>query len=218
MKPSLIIQIAIADDHAIFRQALRRLLETESDLRVVAEFSDGGELCGAMANLCADVLLLDMLMLGPDPLQITAVAHRYLGSTAVVALTAFDDDSLLSAMVSSGATGFLLKTIEPERLFDALRRAAAGEALFTREQLPRARRWRDSVEQLWLSLSERERAVAILLAQGMDNQEIVAALGLSLRTVESHVAKVLDKLHVDSRLKVAVWIRDHLPEAWWRLR
>lgn len=218
MKPSSIIQIAIADDHAIFRRALRRLLETETDFRVVAEYGDGGELCGAMANLRSDVLLLDMHMPGPDPLEIMAMAHRRCQSSAVVALTAFDDDSLLWAMVNSGATGFLLKTIEPERLFDALRRATAGEVLFTQEQLARVRRWRESVEQLWLSLSERERAVAILLAQGMDNQEIATALSLSLRTVESHMGKILDKLHIASRLKVAVWIRDHLPEAWWRLR
>ncbi len=82
MKPASIIEIAIADDHAIFRRAMRRLLETEIDFRVVAEFSDGGSLCGAMANLSADVLLLDIHMPGPDPLEIMAMAHRYIGSTS----------------------------------------------------------------------------------------------------------------------------------------
>lgn len=210
------IHVVIADDHALFSASLRRLLELVDDIRVMAEFGDAKALLSGMNGLMPDVLILDLNMPNSDPLEIVAWVQTNCPSTAVVGLTAFDDDRYLGAMESSSIAGFLPKAASPEMLIAALRRVAGGETIWTQEERSRARRWREEVESRWLNLTARESAVARLAARGMDTKQIAEALQITPRTAEYHMGNVLDKVGVSSRLAVAAWIRDNLPEDWWR--
>ena len=216
MNQPSIIRVAIADHGTLVRAAVRGWLETEAGMQLVAEFEHGDALCAAIASIQPSVLLLDTRIPGPRAVDIVACVRKNCPDTAVVALATIETDRYLGAMVSSGVAGFLPKTITPEVLVECLRRAARGETLFMAEQLSRARRWHQEVEAPWLRLTERERAVAKALANGMDNRAIAGVLNVNLRTVESHVSQLLGKLRIDSRLQAALWVRDYLPESWWR--
>ncbi|MCB9140875.1 MAG: response regulator transcription factor [Anaerolineales bacterium] len=216
MNQPSIIRVAIADHGTLVRAAVRGWLETEAGMQLVAEFEHGDALCAAIASIQPSVLLLDTRIPGPRAVDIVACVRKNCPDTAVVALATIETDRYLGAMVSSGVAGFLPKTITPEVLVECLRRAARGETLFMAEQLSRARRWSEEVEKLWLNLTERERTAAKALANGLENKAIATAMVVNLRTTETHVSKILDKLCVDSRLQAALWVRDHLPESWWR--
>ena len=106
----------------------------------------------------------------------------------------------------------MVKEEAPETVVEAVRRAAQGEVLFSGQQRARVRRWREEVGERWESLTDREREVLRLLAEGLDNAAIAGMLCVTTKTVEYHVANVLSKLGVASRLEAAVWVRDHLPD------
>lgn len=216
MKEGPDIKVVLIDHHAVYRISLRRLLDAQVGLSVVGEFGSEASLRAAIGSLRADVYLVCMHTPGFDPTGIIAHVSGHDPDASILVLTAIEEGRDLSLFLISGVAGILLSTKEPESLFDALRRAARGETLFTRQQMARARQWSKEVELPWLNLTDRERSVMKCLAQGLDNQQIAAAFGLSLRTVETHVAHAMEKLHVNSRLKAAVWVRDHLPEIWWR--
>ena len=126
--------------------------------------------------------------------------------TITLVLMAHDRDAVLADVVEAGAVGFVTKEEAPERLVEAIRRAARGEVLFTREQLTRARRWREEVGERWENLTEREREVLALVAQGKSNGEIAERLCVTEKTVEKHVSNVLGKLALSSRTEAAVWV------------
>lgn len=216
MNGSPIIRVVIVDDHSILRASLCRLLDAQEGIEVVAEIGSTTDLCLGMDGLRAVLFILGCHVPGYDPTGDILQILNHDPDASVLVLTAFEKDSTLSLILNSGAVGTLPLTIEPESLFDALRRVARGETLYTRSQLARARRWCEEIEKLWLSLTERERSTAICLARGLDNQQIAGEFGVSLRTVETYVTHAMGKLHVNSRLEAAVWIRDHLPEVWWR--
>jgi RNA polymerase sigma factor (sigma-70 family) len=112
-------------------------------------------------------------------------------------------------MLEAGAAGYLLKEESPETIVAAVRAAARGERLWTAEQFARARRWRKEVQELWERLTEREREVLALVAEGKSNKEIAQALKVTERTVEFHVSNVLGKLGLTSRVEAAVWVKEH---------
>lgn len=216
MGPNETIQIVIADDHPLVRSSLRRLLEMTADIQVVAEVGDAAALVGAVASLRPKILLLDMKMPGPGPVKTIEWVHASSPETAVVALTAFDDDGYLWMMATNGAAGFLLKTDPIETIITSLRRVAQGKTIFTLDQIARARNWQEEVGRCWASLTDREQEVALLLAQGAETNAIAAALHVERRTVDYHVFNLLAKLGVSSRVTAIVWIRDNFPEEWWR--
>jgi DNA-binding NarL/FixJ family response regulator len=125
-------------------------------------------------------------------------------------------DAYLAAMIAAGVAGFMVKEEAPERIVEAVRRAAQGEVLFGEEHLARAHRWQEQVGARWESLTEREREVLRLLVEGLDNRAIAEGLCVVTRTVEQHVTNVLSKLGVASRLEAAVWVRDHVPDESWK--
>lgn len=210
------IRVVIADDHPMLCHSLRRLLELAGDICVLAEFGDAAALMAGMNGLSPDVLILDINMPGPGPVEVVSWMRARYPSAAVVALTAHDEDHYLSVLENSGAASFLFKADPPEVLIMALHSIAQGQTLWTQEQWARARQWREEVEIHWLSLTEREREVACLAALGMDTRQVAEALQIGPRTVEFHMGNILTKLDVPSRLAAAVWIRDNLPREWWR--
>lgn len=210
------IRVAIADDHAVFRTSLRQLLAGTEDIRVVAEFGDAKALLSGGNCLNLDVLILGLNMPGSDPIEIVAWMQKNYPSVVVVVLTAFDEDKYLGVIEGSGAAGFLLKANSSDGLIAALRRVAEGETIWTQEQRARARGWREEVESRWLNLTVREREMARLAARGLGTKQMADTLQITLRTVEYHMGNVLAKLGVSSRPAAVAWIRDNLPEQWWR--
>ncbi|MGY2082830.1 response regulator [Blastococcus sp. SYSU DS0539] len=206
------VRILLADDEALVRAGLRMILEAEADLEVVGEAADGVEAVTLCRQLRPDVALVDIRMPRLDGIQaarrITAEPGH---GTAVVMLTTFDADEHLVEAIRAGATGFLLKSMPREQLVTAVRSAVTGDSLLAPVLLRRllddfvgrAGTTRPAAPGLVL-LTPREEEVLRLVARGLSNAEIAAALVLGEGTVKTHVARVLAKLGVRDRVQAVV--------------
>jgi NarL family two-component system response regulator YdfI len=199
------IKILIADDHLIIRQGLRLILETEGDLELVGEASDGAEALELCARLHPDVVLMDLRMPGMDGLTAIEKLRGTQPEIAVVILTTFNEDELMVRGLQAGAHGYLLKDTDRRALFDTIRAAARGETLLKPEIMARvlARRNAPTLEAQAASepvnLTEREHQVLEAVARGERSKEIALRLEISERTVKAHLASIYGKLGVDSR-------------------
>ena len=201
------IRVLIADDQALLRTGLRKILESEPDVEVVGEAADGVEAVEAGLRLRPDVVLMDVRMPRLDGL---AAARRLVGATRVLMLTTFDLDEYVYEALRAGASGFLLKDAPAEQLVTAIRVVARGDALlapsitrrliadFARRPLSRARPERLQV------LSPRELEVLRLVARGLSNAEIAGELYVSDATVKTHVSRILQKLDLRDRVQAVV--------------
>ncbi|MDQ0745541.1 DNA-binding NarL/FixJ family response regulator [Clavibacter sp. B3I6] len=209
------IRVLIADDQALVRAGLAALLGGEPDIEVVGLASDGAAALALARELRPDVACLDIRMPVLDGI---AVARALAGPDAdpavpVLMLTTFDLDDYVFGALEAGASGFLLKDAEPDVIIDAVRRVAGGDA--TLDQALTRRVLREFVDRRRLQpvtggrgeglLTARERDVLLLLAQGMSNEDIAAALVVEVSTVKSHLARMLPKIGVTSRLQAVVW-------------
>ncbi len=215
------IRVILADDEAMVRAGLRLVLETEPDIHVVGEASDGVEAVAEAARLRPDVVLIDVHMPRLDGLS---AAHQLLDidpDIKVVVLTTFNDNAYVREALRLGASGFLLKVAPPERLAEAVRVAARGDALLdplvTRKVIESfvsvsedARTAADPEPPPGLDLlTARELEVFHLLAQGKSNAEIADAFVVTEATVKTHVARVLAKLHLRDRVQAVVLAYEH---------
>jgi DNA-binding NarL/FixJ family response regulator len=204
-----VTRVLLVDDQDLVRAGFRLILEVEDDLSVAGEARDGIEAVDAVHALQPDVVIMDVQMPGGDGLTAT---RRITESTGVpvLVLTTFDRDDYLFGALEAGASGFLLKNAAPEDLVEAVRVVARGDALLapevTRRVLARfaARPGRAARPDLAASLSDRERQVLLLVAQGLSNAEIAGRLVVGEATVKTHVSRVLDKLGVRDRLQAVV--------------
>jgi DNA-binding NarL/FixJ family response regulator len=209
------IRVLIADDQALLRAGLTALLGSEPDIDVVGVASDGSEALALARDLRPDVACLDIRMPGLNGIE---VARALSGPDAdppipVLMLTTFDLDDYVFGALEAGAAGFLLKDADPEVIIGAVRQVAAGNG--TIDQALTRRILREFVDRRRLQpvtgaradglLTAREREVLLLLAEGMSNEEIAAALVVEVSTVKSHLARMLPKLGVRSRLQAVVW-------------
>ncbi len=198
------IKILIADDHLIVRQGLRLILETESDLELVGEASNGNEALSLCKKLKPDVVLMDLRMPEMDGLTAIERLHIAQPEIAVVILTTFNEDDLMFRGLQAGARGYLLKDTDRNTLFNAIRAAARGETLLKPEIMARVLSRAnvsatESNATESINLTEREREVLEAVARGERSKEIAAQLGISERTVKAHLASIYEKLGVDSR-------------------
>ena len=198
------IRILIADDHLIIRQGLRLILETEDGFELVGEAADGAEALRLCRELHPDVALMDLRMPGMDGL--TAIEHLQaeMPAIAVVILTTFNEDELMLRGLRAGARGYLLKDVDRQTLFDAIRAAARGETLLKPEMLGRLLARVEAAPpghtpSETLGLTGREGEVLSAVARGERSKEIALHLGISERTVKAHLASIYNKLGVDSR-------------------
>ena len=201
------IRVFLADDQALVRSGFRMLIESEDDLEVVGEASDGAATVRALSTQPVDVVLMDIRMPVMDGVEATRlIAQSGLG-TRVLVLTTFDLDEYVFAALKAGASGFLLKDARPVDLLNAIRTVAAGDAVMA----PSAtRRLLDHVvptlpatlgdDHRLEVLTDREREVLIEIAAGATNSEIAATLYMAEGTVKTHIGRLLAKLHCRDRV------------------
>jgi DNA-binding NarL/FixJ family response regulator len=206
------LKILLAEDQAIVRAGFRMLIEAEADMEVVGEVSSGDHAVAEARRLQPDVILMDVRMPGMDGIRATEliVADPAAADTRVLVLTTFELDEYVFGALRAGASGFLLKGGEPAELLQAIRTVAAGQALlapsvtrrlidaYTARPVPRPAP--AGLEQL----TEREREVTALVAAGLSNAEIAAALHVSPLTAKTHISSILGKLGVRDRVQLVV--------------
>lgn len=210
------IRILIADDQALFREALRTLISLQPDLEVVGEAADGADALRTVAALHPDVILMDLQMPVMDGVAATRRLHSERPDCRVIALTTFDDDEYVFECLRAGAVGYLLKDAPSENLFSAIRAAARGESFLqpsvTTRVLAEFTRLSDhpSVPSAALiePLSDRESEILRLITRGSSNREIADKLYITEGTVKNHVTNILAKLNVRDRTQAALKARE----------
>jgi DNA-binding NarL/FixJ family response regulator len=207
-----IIRVLIADDHAVVRAGIRAALEKAPDIQIVGEAQDGAEVQQLVAELQPDVLLLDLRMPGLRPTDLEAWVRQRYPEIATLVLTAHDRNAYLTAMIDAGVAGYLIKSERLDQLAESVRRAARGEVFITGGQLARAYQWRIEVGERWRKLTQRERQVLRLMAEGLTNAAIAERLGVAPKTVEYHVTHLARKLGCASRPEAIVWAHHHLKD------
>jgi NarL family two-component system response regulator LiaR len=213
------IRILLVDDHAVVREGLRAFLALQDGFEIVGEAADGEEAIERAAELAPDVVLMDLVMPKLDGVSAMRELRRQ-GSTAskarVIVLTSFLDDDRLLAALEAGAAGYLLKNSQPAELARAIRAAHAGDAVIDPTAAARLvsalsdeERPRSGAERSLEQLTNRERDVLALIARGRSNKRIALELGISEKTVKTHVGHMLAKLGVTDRTQAAVLAVQH---------
>ena len=205
------IRVVIADDQALVRAGLRQLLDDHEDIDVVSEARDGATAVAAVLGHRPDVVLMDLRMPGVDGIEATRSITAAGVSTRVLVLTTFDNDGLVIEAIRAGASGYVLKGIEPDDLADAIRTVARGDSLVspavTRVILDVvARTSRPDPESTALIelLTAREREIVADAAQGLSNLEISRRRHLSVATVRTHVGRAMLKVGARDRAQLVV--------------
>lgn len=198
------IRVLVVDDHSVVRQGLRMFLGLDSELEVVGEAVDGAEAVRMVQQLHPDVVLMDLLMPVMDGITATSAIRREFPETEVLALTSVLEDASVVGAVGAGAIGYLLKDTDAEALCRAIKAAAAGQVQLTPKaaaRLMQSLRANESPEEL----TEREKEVLRLIAQGQSNKQIAHQLVIAEKTVRTHVSNILGKLGVQSRTQATLY-------------
>jgi NarL family two-component system response regulator LiaR len=205
------VKVLIAEDHVITRQGMRSLLEKEGDLTVIAEAGDGRKAVEMVIEAEPDVVVMDIAMPEVNGIEATRQIKALRPATAVLILSAYDDDEYVFGLLEAGAAGYLLKTANGDELVNAIRAVNRGEPvldpIILRKVIDRFRfRERGTdVDKPAEQLSERELDVLKRAARGMSNKEIADELHLSKRTVEGHLRTIFNKLGVGSRTEAVLF-------------
>jgi DNA-binding NarL/FixJ family response regulator len=209
------IKVLIVDDHQVVRQGLRTFLELHDDVIVVGEASDGVAAVEMVRQLGPDVVLMDLVMPRLDGIAATRQVKSLGTQTKVIALTSFTEDDKVFPAIQAGASSYLLKDVSPNDLIEAIRAAHRGEA---RLHPDIARKLMEQVahqtgpasrEAVVDELTEREREVVRLVAQGRSNTEIAQVLVISDKTVKTHISNILSKLNLQDRTQLAIYAIKH---------
>jgi NarL family two-component system response regulator LiaR len=204
------IKVLLADNHALFREGIRRVIEREKDIEVIGEAGDGVEAINLATKLHPHIVLIDIALPGVDSLEATIQIKSDYPSTVILILTADDNDRNIIPLLEAGAAGFLLKNMSGTDLINAIHAVHAGESvlhptiaqkMFSRLGAggrPLQNKTREN------ELSEREIEILKLAARGMSNQNIATLLYLSRRTIQAHLANIFRKMDVGSRTEAVI--------------
>lgn len=215
------IRVLIADDHALVRQGIKRVLNFEDDIDVVGETGNGPETMTRTLMLQPDVLLLDLNMPGLNGLDVTRQLHSSKCKTMIIALTIHDNDNYVIEMLKNGASGYLLKDVEPEVLIRAIHVVYDGGAYIYPEleerifgKLQSYENVAEKAKELWRSgrgdrLSNREMEVLACIAKGFSNRDIADTLFVSEKTVKNHLTNIFRKLNVNCRTQALIYVLKH---------
>jgi len=214
--PTSAISILIVDDHAIVRSGVRSYLETQEGLMVIGEAESGSAGVKLAEKLKPDVVLMDLVMESGeskfgafDGIEATAQIRKLSPGSQVIILTSFHDDSHIFPAIKAGALSYVIKTIEPEKLVEAIHAASRGEAIIDPRVAARImnemRGEHFEAPNPFLVLTDREQEVLQLVAKGYNNARIAETLFITERTVKSHVSSILSKLQLEDRTQAAVY-------------
>ena len=199
------ISVLIVDDHEVVREGLRLSLLRSPQIRVVGEAPDGETAIALAGRRRPDVIIMDLRMPGMDGIEATEEILKTSPDTAVIVFTAYSERALLSRSLESGAKGYILKEAPHETLLRAIEKVAGGETFVDPALMPNLIQGRDGGD----SLTQREREILQLLADGMSNADVAQQLFISQETVKSHVRHILVKLEADTRTQaVAIALRE----------
>ncbi|MHB1006563.1 MAG: response regulator [Chloroflexota bacterium] len=204
------IRVLIADDHAVVREGTRRILEQEDSIEVVGEAEDGDAAVKLAVRLKPDVAIVDIAMPRLDGIEATKLIKTMCPNTAILILSAYDDDQFVFGLLEAGAAGYLLKTVRGRDLVGAVQAVHAGESVLhpavARKVLNRfvPGPGRPVEPRAGEALSDRELEVLRLATKGLSNQDIARELTLSIRTVQGHLGHIFNKLGVGSRTEAVV--------------
>ena len=205
------IRVLLVDDQQMIRAGLRMLCDAQPDLEVVGEAGDGREAVTLAGRLAPDVVVMDLRMPGVDGITATGRILAERPATRVLVLTTFGDDDHLYPALTAGATGFLLKDAPPDELLDGIRRAAAGDSPFSQDVLrrlvARAVSARPEAPKTVAGLTDRERDVLALVAEGLSNTEIAERLHIGVTTVKTHITSLMTKTGAPNRVRLALMHR-----------
>lgn len=202
------LKVLIADDHPLLREALHRALDGKGDMEIVAEAGDGEEAVKLTSELKPDVVVMDIVMPKLNGIEATKKIKEVIPNTAVLILTAYNDEEYILGLLDAGAAGYLLKSARGSDLVEAVRAIQAGESVLhpniIAKLLKRAMTGPVEGHQHSELLSERESEVLKLVALGMSNKEVAEKLSVSERTVKAHLTNIFNKLNVASRSEAIV--------------
>lgn len=203
------IRVLIVDDHRIVRDGLEQLVLTTDDLDLAGTAADGAEAIARVKDARPDVVLMDLSMPTVDGVAATREIRQTYPHVKVVILTSFSDRSRIADAIDAGADGYMLKHAEPTQILDAIRAAASGGAPLDPQvarELLNVRRDRPEVT----AITDREREVLGLVAEGLANKQVARKLGITERTVKAHLTSIFQRIGVSDRTQAALWAKDNL--------
>jgi NarL family two-component system response regulator LiaR len=208
MKPKT--RILIADDHPLLREALCQVFSNQKDMEIIGQAGNGEEAIDLTSQLKPDILVMDIMMPKFDGLEASRQIKKIAPNTAILILTAYDDDNYVLGLLEAGATGYLMKSAKGQDLVEAVRAVRAGESVLHPKIIEKLLKQAmvkpiaAAEQKIKNLLSDREMEMLKLLATGMSNKEIAESLCLSLRTVKAHMSNIFTKMNVASRSEALV--------------
>ena len=206
MNTKEIINVILADDHAVVRSGIKQFLESSGDIKVVDEAEDGQHALLLVQKYKPDVVVLDIQMPEKTGIEVTRELRRMESKVGILILTAYDDDPYINAVLQAGANGFVLKTASPEEIIKGVKDVFAGKSVLDPMIAHRVLRnlTKGQDDYLYEHLTDREHEVLALVAKGFTNKAIGVQLSISDRTVQGHLAHIFSKLQVGSRTEAVM--------------